>query len=122
MRVLLLSLTIAALTPLAALGAGNTIPATMTGRSQATITANTLKPSACSAITLSTLKIGVSGTSSAELLLATAGADTITAGGGNDCVLGGAGNDTIDCGNGTDIAIGGPGTDTFANNCETQIQ
>jgi Ca2+-binding RTX toxin-like protein len=121
-RVLLTALTLAAATPLVALGADNTLPTSNTGRSQTTITANTLKPAACAALTLAVVTTSVSGSNSAELLLATANPDTITARNGTDCVLGGAGDDTINCGSGNDVAIGGPGTDTFANNCETQIQ
>ena len=120
---LLIALSGAAATmPLVALGANNTLPVSNGGRSQTTITANTLKPAACAAITLTTLISGVTGTANADLLLATAAADTITASGGNDCILGGAGNDNINCGNGTDIAIGGPGTDIFNSNCETRVQ
>ena len=121
-RALALTLSVAALAPLAAPGATNTLPASKAGRSQTSIGADTLKPSSCSAITLTNLVTGISGTASADLLLATAAADTITAAGGNDCILGGGGNDTINCGAGIDVAIGGPGTDTFNANCETQIQ
>jgi Ca2+-binding RTX toxin-like protein len=101
--------------------ATNAVPASTAGRSSATIGANTLKPSTCSALILATTVRGVTGTSGNDLVLATAAADTISAGAGNDCVLGGGGNDSINGGNGTDVCIGGPGTDTFSN-CETQIQ
>ena len=86
------------------------------------ITANTLKPDSCSAITLTTVVVGNTGTAGNDLELGSAAANTMSAAGGNDCVLGGGGNDSINCGAGTDIAIGGPGTDTFNANCETQIQ
>lgn len=50
-------------------------------------------------------------TKDADLVLGSAGADTIHAGNGDDCVLGGGGNDTIDGQNGQDILLGGPDTD-----------
>ena len=117
----LVAIAIGALNPLAALGGANTIAPTKSGSSQSGITANTLKPAACNGITVAALS-GVSGSAAADLLLATANADTISAGNGNDCILGGAGVDNINCGTGTDVAIGGPGTDIFNVNCETQIQ
>lgn len=104
------------------LSASNTVPGSNVTRYVTAITANTLKPSSCAGITVTTLVTGVTGTAAAELILATSGADVIAAGGGADCILGGGGNDTINCGTGTDVAIGGPGADTFNANCETQIQ
>ena len=105
-----------------ALSAGNTIPGTLASKSTpVAITANTLKPSACSGITLTTIVQGVTGSSANELVLATSAADIISAGSGNDCILAGGGNDSVNCGLGTDVALGGPGTDTFTN-CETQTQ
>ena len=105
-----------------ALGASNTVPDTTVTRFVTTITADKLKPSSCSGITLTTVVAGVTGTAGNDLLLGSAAANTMSAAGGNDCVLGGGGNDSINCGTGTDVAIGGPGTDTFNVNCETQIQ
>jgi Ca2+-binding RTX toxin-like protein len=105
-----------------AFSATNTVPGTRAWKSTpVAITADTLKPSACSGITLTTIVQGVTGTSGNDLLLATSAADTISAGAGNDCILAGGGNDSINCGLGTDVALGGPGTDTFTN-CETQVQ
>lgn len=106
----------------AALSAGNTVPGSRVTRYQVAITASALDPAQCNGITPTVVRVGVTGTSSAELLLGTAAADTMSAAGGNDCVLGGGGNDSINCGAGTDVALGGPGTDTFNRNCETQIQ
>ena len=101
--------------------ASNTVPGSNATRYTVAITANTLKPSSCSALTLTTIVRGVTGTSGADLILATSGADVISGAAGNDCILGGGGNDTIDGGLGTDVCLGGPGTDTFTN-CETQVQ
>jgi len=102
--------------------ASNTVPGTRVTRFVTTITADKLKPSNCSGITLTTVVAGVTGTSGNDLLLGSAAANTISGGAGNDCILGGGGNDTIACGAGTDVAIGGPGTDTFNADCETKIQ
>ncbi len=103
------------------LATGNAVPATKAGKYTVAITADTLKPASCAAISLTKLVIGVTGTSGNDLVLGTASADTMKGAGGNDCVLGGGGNDGINGGAGTDVCIGGLGTDTFSN-CETQIQ
>ncbi len=118
--VMLAILALGALPVSRAVGAGNIISGSTMTQYRVAITANTLKPAACAAI--SPTVVSVTGTSGADLLLGTAAADTISAAGGNDCVLGGGGNDSINCGAGTDVAVGGPGTDTFNANCETQIQ
>ncbi len=105
-----------------ALSASNAVPGTTVTRFVTTITADKLKPSSCSAITLATVVAGSTGTAGNDLLLGSAAANTMSGAGGNDCILGGGGNDAISCGAGTDVAIGGPGTDTFNADCETQIQ
>lgn len=120
--VALVALTIGLMSVPGAVGNDNVVPGSNVTRYQEAITANTLKPSACAGITLTTVVAGNSGTAGADLLLGSAAANTMSAGGGNDCVLGGGGNDTIACGTGTDVAIGGPGTDSFNANCETRIQ
>ena len=102
--------------------AANTVPGSNIGSSSAAITANTLKPAACNGVTLTSIVIGNSGTNAAELILGSAGADTMNGGNGDDCILGGGGIDAIAGGGGTDVCIGGPGVDTFNGNCETQIQ
>ena len=122
-RLALIATVIVGLLPASAgMCAGNTVPLSRSTRYVAGITADTLKPSSCSAITLTTLVTGNTGTAGNDLELGSAAADTISANGGNDCVVAGGGNDSINCGTGTDVAIGGPGTDTFNANCETQIQ
>ncbi len=119
---LIAALALGLLPETAALGAANAIPGSRSGKYVTPITADTLKPSSCSAITLTTIVVGNTGTAGNDLELGSAAADTRSAGGGNDCVLGGGGIDNINCGTGTDVAIGGPGTDVFNANCETQIQ
>ena len=59
----------------------------------------------------------------AELVIGSAGIDTISARNGDDCVVAGAGDDALDCGGGVDVGIGGPGTDTnTGSRCETFVQ
>ena len=106
--------------------AANTVPASRAGNPTESATAQKLKPSACSGITLTTIVTGsgtFSGTAGNDLILGSSAVDTITGGNGNDCILGGNGNDSLDGGGGTDVCIGGPGTDTFpGSRCETATQ
>ena len=132
-RMLLLVFAFVAVTTVA-LTATSTVPASRAGSTTAAVTANTLKPSQCAALTLGGTKTG-SGTitvvlTTAWLILGSAGVDTVTGGnladcilggGGNDSIGGGGGNDWINGGAGTDVCIGGAGTDTFLN-CETATQ
>ena len=108
-----------------ALTATTVVPASRAGRSAQSITANNLKPAACVAINLSGIRTGsgtFNDTSASNLVLGSAGVDTIRGQGGNDCILGGGGNDSLRGDGGADVCIGGPGTDTFNASCETQIQ
>jgi Ca2+-binding RTX toxin-like protein len=108
-----------------AAAAPNVVPASKAGRRTQTITVNTVKPSACSALSLTAITTG-SGTvndgGGSNLVLGSAGADTIRGMGGSDCIVGGAGNDGLRGDGGTDVCIGGAGTDTFHSSCETQLQ
>lgn len=104
--------------------ASNTVPLSGAGTTSTDITANSLKPSACSSFSVLNIVVGsgtINGTSSNDLILGSSGADIITGRGGSDCILGGGGNDTIKGSGGADICIGGPGTDTFIS-CKTSIQ
>jgi Ca2+-binding RTX toxin-like protein len=101
--------------------AANAVPASRADASAQSITANALKPSACSALALTTVVVG-SGSNPAELVLGSGAAETLRGMQNDDCILGGGGNDTLRGDNGTDVCIGGPGTDTFHATCETQIQ
>lgn len=107
---------------ISALAASNSVSSARLGRAQTAISPDDLKPSSCSALTLTTLVSGVTGTANSDLQLGGSAGQSMSAAGGNDCILAGGGNDSINCGAGTDVAIGGPGTDTFNSNCETQIQ
>jgi Ca2+-binding RTX toxin-like protein len=108
-----------------ALGASTVVPATKAGRRTDSITANKLKPDACSAITVGGITTGsgvVTDGGASNLVLGSAIVDTMRGNGGNDCILGGGGIDSLRGDGGTDVCIGGPGTDTFHSSCETQIQ
>jgi Ca2+-binding RTX toxin-like protein len=108
-----------------ALTASTVVPTTRAGRSARAVTANDLKPAACSALLLNGIQTG-SGTfndsGQPHLVLGSAGIDSIRGQGGDDCLLGGAANDTLRGDGGTDVCIGGPGIDSFNASCETQIQ
>jgi Ca2+-binding RTX toxin-like protein len=101
--------------------AANAVPSSRADASTQSITANTLKPSACAALAL-TAVVSVNGANPAELVLGTGVADTMRGNQNDDCMVGGGGNDNLRGDNGTDVCIGGPGTDTFHATCETQIQ
>jgi len=109
-----------------AVAAANTVPVTRLDENAAAMSANAIKPAACSALNLTAIVIcpgggTCNGTGASELILGTSAAETIRGRGGNDCILGGDGNDSLVGNNGGDVCIGGPGTDTFTT-CETQIQ
>ena len=101
--------------------AANAVPTSRVDARSQSITANTLKPSACAALTL-TAVASVNGSNPAELVLGTGAADTMRGNQNDDCMIGGGGNDNLRGDNGTDVCIGGAGTDTFHATCETQIQ
>jgi Ca2+-binding RTX toxin-like protein len=108
-----------------ATAAPNVVASSKAARRAQTITVNSVKPSACSALTLTAITTG-SGTvndgGGSNLVLGSAGVDTIRGMGGNDCIVGGGGNDSLRGDGGTDVCIGGGGTDTFHTSCETQVQ
>lgn len=102
--------------------AANAVPASRADAVAQSITANSLKPSACAALGLATVVAGTNGSNGNDLLLGSGAADTMRGNQGSDCMLGGGGNDNLRGDNGTDVCIGGAGTDTFHATCETQIQ
>ena len=105
--------------------ASSVVPASKASRRTQSVTADDLKPAACSAITLAGIATGsgtINDTAASNLVLGSAGVDTMRGNNGNDCILGGAGNDSLRGDAGTDVCIGGGGTDTFNSSCETQIQ
>jgi Ca2+-binding RTX toxin-like protein len=102
--------------------ASNSMPATKLGQSGTSVTADGIKPSACSSITVTNIVGGsgtFSGTGGNDLILGSSGLDAISGGNGDDCIIGGSGLDTINGGGGTDVCIGHAGV-TFLF-CETHI-
>jgi Ca2+-binding RTX toxin-like protein len=124
--VLLAGVAIIAIPAIAGVLASNVVASSRAGSSSLTTNENDLKPSPeCSGITLTATVTGSGsfvGGNSADLILGSAGVDTIDGKNQDDCILGGAGDDALTGGNGNDVCIGGPGTDTFNSNCETKIQ
>lgn len=108
-----------------AYAASSAVPTSNAGRRVQAITVNSVKPAACSGITLVGIRTGsgtFSDTAASDLVLGSSGVDTIRGLGGSDCIVGGGANDSLRGDGGTDVCIGGPGTDTFHSSCETQIQ
>jgi Ca2+-binding RTX toxin-like protein len=103
-----------------AIAATNTVPTTRADESSAGIGINSLKPAACTGLSLSGTVSGsgtITGSAGNDLILGSSGADTIDGLGGNDCIVGGGGDDLITGGEGTDICLGGLGSNTFMD-CE----
>lgn len=112
-----------------AVTANNVVPITHLTDQSSTITANALKPPACSAITLTAIVYcptgaggTCDGTDASELVIGTMADDDIQSGKGDDCILGGGGSDNIRGEKDTDVCLGGPGADSFHPSCETEIQ
>ena len=96
----------------AAFAAGMVIEPSTVDRDSMSVSANDLKPSACSSINLNQIVEGsgiFNGTANSDLILGNSGDDTIDGGEGDDCILGGDGND---------VCTGGAGNDIFVS-CET---
>ena len=108
-----------------AVAASNTVSGSRAGQDQSSITGNDLKPAECAGINITNIVdigAGESGTPGNDLILGTAGVDTVIRGGaGDDCILGGGGNDRrrffifwipgLFGDEGDDVLIGGPGQD-----------
>jgi Ca2+-binding RTX toxin-like protein len=111
-----------------AVAANNVVPITYITDQSSIVTANDLKPAACSAITVTTVIYcpagggACNGTDASELVLGSPANDDIQSGKGSDCILGGGGNDSIRGEQQTDVCLGGPGTDSFHPSCETSTQ
>lgn len=76
------------------------------------VTADEIRPAACSALSLGAILTGssVTGGPGSELIWGTDGDDALDGGAGSDCIVGGAGTDTLAGSAGDDVLIGGPGT------------
>ena len=111
-----------------AIAANNVVPITYLTDQTSIITANDLKPSACSAINLTAIFYCPTGggacnaTDDSELVIGSPAIDDIQSGKGDDCILGGGGNDSMRGEQNTDVFIGGSGKDSFHPSCETQLQ
>ncbi len=100
------------------MAASNTVAASRLSSTLHNALANDLKPPACAHINITSLVIcsgsGICrGTGNRNLILGTAGNDTIRASNGDDCIIGGGGNDDINGQGGNDICIRGPGNSTY---------
>ncbi|MBI5838636.1 MAG: hypothetical protein HZB19_00910 [Chloroflexi bacterium] len=107
-----------------AISAANTVPDSNADHLSLSVSANDLKPAACSSIFLSNIVSGsgtITGTSGNDLIEGSSSADTIDGLGGDDCILGGDGDDNITGNDGADVCLGNAGTDTFTT-CETESQ
>jgi Ca2+-binding RTX toxin-like protein len=94
-----------------ALAATNTVSPSSAGNDSYAATANDLKPPECDALDLTTIVINGNGTQSNDLILGTAGSDTLQGKKGDDCIVGGDGDDHLLGGQDNDILLGGPGDD-----------
>jgi hypothetical protein len=112
----------AALGLVSAQTAASTVPPSKVGDHSSIVTANKLKPVACTALTLAVVVTGavgaLDGTAANDLVLGGPGAAPIGGGDGDDCILA-ASAAAIDGGQGADVCIAPFGA-AFSN-CETEI-
>lgn len=101
------------LSVMSAYTARNTVNSTSVDADSVAVTANLLKPAECDGINLTRIVIAGNGTNASELILGTAGADTLYGGGGNDCIVGGEGGDALYGEGGNDIIMGNDGFDSL---------
>ena len=101
------------------------VPTTRLTNQARAVTANDLKPAACSALNLTAVVVctggNCNGSGASELILGTSAGEKIRGRGGADCIIGGGGDDDLIGNKAGDVCIGGPGNDTFKT-CETEIQ
>jgi hypothetical protein len=119
-------LVLVALGAITAMAAANVVPATRVGLSNHPVTLQQLAPPECASIAarLTTLVVDsgtFDGGTASELILGSAGADTIRGRQGNDCIVGGDGNDDLQGNQGNDVLVGGAGDDTLDGNQGTDI-
>jgi Ca2+-binding RTX toxin-like protein len=104
-----------------AFAATNTIPAKRLDDDSISISANNLKPPECSSLNLTSIVVAGNGTTGNDLILGTAGDDTLNGDDGDDCIVGGGGNDTLQGQKGNDIVLGQDGDDNLRGNQDTDI-
>jgi Ca2+-binding RTX toxin-like protein len=111
---------------ISALAASNAVPGTRLGSVSQAITVSNLAPPECASIAAGLTQIVVGsgafdGGAASELILGSAGADTIRGRQGNDCIVGGAGNDNLQGNQGNDVLVGGADDDALDGNQNTDI-
>jgi len=100
-----------------ALTATNAVPPSGLSDTLIQVPASELAPPECDSIrsTLQTVLVCsggyCTGSNANELILGTAGNDTIDGKNGDDCIIGGDGNDMLYGDNENDVLVGGPGID-----------
>jgi Ca2+-binding RTX toxin-like protein len=107
-----------------AFAAGISVPASNVGQQSVFVTAEDVKPAACDTLYLTNIISGsgaLIGTAGNDLIIGSAGADSIDGLGGNDCILGSGGDDSLTGNEGNDVCLGGTGSDTFTE-CEAETQ
>jgi Ca2+-binding RTX toxin-like protein len=104
-----------------AFAAANNVPASRLDDDSFPITANDLKPSECAALNLTNIVVAGNGTAGNDLILGTAGNDSLRGSDGDDCIVGGGGDDTLDGQKGNDIVLGQGGNDSLKGSQDTDI-
>ena len=107
-----------------AFAAGISMSAANVGQQSVLVTAEDIKPAACSALFLTNIVSGsgvLTGTAGNDLIIGSTGVDFIDGLGGNDCILGSVDVDTITGNEGNDVCLGGSGIDVFIS-CEAEAQ
>ena len=120
----MLGLLLLAAGTLGAFATTNTVPDTRVDDLSQAITANALRPSDCAVLNLTNIVVGsggLNGSNGNDLILGSAGDDTIRGRLGTDCILGGAGNDDIEGNQGGDIILAGDGDDLMAGGLGVDI-
>lgn len=103
-----------------AVAATNSVPPSGLSLSVIAAAPNQFRPPQCTG-TYVNLRINVNGNNQTDLILGTAGDDTLNGNEGNDCLVGGAGDDTLNGGPGDDILVGGAGVDALDGGDGTDI-
>ena len=104
-----------------AFAAANSVPASRLDDDSIPITANALKPAECAALNLTNIDVAGNGTAGNDLILGTAGNDSLRGSDGDDCIVGGGGDDTLDGQKGNDIVLGQGGNDSLKGSQDTDI-
>ena len=99
---------------ISAYAAANSVPRSKVVDYRTAITANTLKPSECASLTLTSVVTGsgdIDGGSGNDLILGSPHVDRIDGKGGNDCIVSGDGEDHLKGNGGNDVLLGGADSD-----------